>query len=152
MKIRTRLTIQFVGIVGLILLISYFVTYFFSAKYRENHFYDGLRKKANTTGELLIKANGGSPSLLKIIDKNKKDLLTGENITVYNSKNEQLYTNNDSFSFDTTNNFLNRIRTEGEIKWHEGNHTVIGINYGDKQNGIVITAGAIDSFGNNLSR
>ncbi len=151
MQIRSRLTIQFVGIVALILLISYLVTYFFSAKYRENHFYEGLRNRATTTGQLLFKVNQISPSLLKIIDQNKKSSLTSENITVYNSKNEQVYTNNDSLNFDTTNGLLNRIRVNGELRWHQGDYTIIGIAYGDPGNGIVITAGAIDSFGNSQS-
>jgi signal transduction histidine kinase len=152
MQIRTRLTIQFVGIVAVILVISFIVLYFFSAQYRKNHFYDGLRKKANTIGQLLVNVDEVTPSLLKIIYQNKKDLLTSENITVYNGKNEPIYKSNDSIHFDTTGNLLRRIRTEGELRWQQGDFKIIGIVFGDKTNGIVITAGAIDTFGESESR
>jgi signal transduction histidine kinase len=151
MQIRTRLTLQFVGIVALIVLISHLAIYFSSAHYREIQFYDRLRDKANSTAELLIKVDAVSAELLKIIDKNKKDLLYKENVTIYNYLNQELYTSNDSINdqitFGSSPDQLNKIRLEGEQHWREGEFEIIGIQYVDKYNRFVVTAGAIDKFG-----
>lgn len=147
MQIRTRLTLQFVGIVAVIVLLSHLSIYFFSAQYRENQFYDRLRDKANTTAELLIKVDEVSSELLKIIDKNKKDLLYKENVTIYSYLNSELYTSNDAVDFITSPDQLNKIRLEGEQHWRLDDFEVIGIQYVDKFNRFVVTAGAIDRYG-----
>lgn len=147
MQIRTRLTLQFVAIVAIIMLISLGAIYYFSSKYREREFYDRLREKAATTAQLLLRVQQVDSALLKIIDKNKKDLLDRENITVFNYLNQQIYTNNDTFDLDSSRTLLNRIRLEGEQRWTQGQYEVIGIPYVDKFNRFVVTAGAVDKFG-----
>jgi len=147
MRIRTRLTLQFVGIVAIIVFCSHLAIYYFSAQYRENQFYDRLRDKASTTAELLIKVDAVSAELLKIIDQNKKDLLYQENVTVYNYLNEILYTNNDAEDFGATPEFLDKIRLEGEQRVDSGDVELIGIQYIDDYNRFVVTASAIDKFG-----
>lgn len=149
MQIRTRLTLQFAGIVAVIVLISHLAIYFFSAQYRENQFYDRLRDKANTTAELLIKVDAVSVELLRIIDANKKDLLPQENVTVYNYLNEVVYTNNESVDFGSEEDFLNKIRLEGEQRQQQGDVELIGVQYVDKFNRFVVTASAIDRYGLN---
>jgi signal transduction histidine kinase len=151
MQIRTRLTLQFVGIVAFIVLISHLAIYLSSAQYRETQFYDRLRDKANTSAELLIKVDAVNAELLKIIDQNKKDLLYRENVTIYNYLNKEIYTSNDSINdsivFNSSNVRLNKIRLEGEQHWKEGEFEIIGIQYVDKFNRFVVTAGAIDRYG-----
>lgn len=147
MQIRSRLTLQFVGIVAVIVLLSHLAIYYFSAQYRENQFYDRLRDKANTTAELLIKVDAVSIELLKIIDANKKDLLFEENVTIYNDKNEVIYTNNDSLHIGEDPAFLNKIRMEGEQRQQLGNIDLIGVPYVDRYNPVVVTASAIDRYG-----
>jgi signal transduction histidine kinase len=147
MRIRTRLTLQFVGIVAVIVFCSHLAIYYFSAQYRENQFYDRLRDKAYTTAELLIKVDAVSADLLRIIDKNKKDLLFQENITVYDYQNKALYTNNETADFGSTPEFLDRIRVEGEQRVANGDVELVGVQYVDDYNRFVVTASAIDRFG-----
>lgn len=147
MRIRTRLTLQFVAIVAIIVLISHVAIYFFSSQYRENQFYNRLRDKAITTAELLIKVDAVSAELLKIIDKNKKDLLFQENITVYNDENNIVYTNNEAKDFGDSKEFLDRIRIHGEQLAANGEVELVGIKYIDDNNEFVVTASAIDKFG-----
>lgn len=147
MRIRTRLTLQFVGIVALIVFCSHLAIYYLSAQYRENQFYDRLRAKAYTTAELLIKVDAVSADLLRIIDKNKKDILFQENITVYNYLDDIVYTNNDNFDFGFSSDFLDKIRIEGEQRVANGDVELVGVQYVDDYNRFVITASAIDKFG-----
>lgn len=151
MQIRTKLTLQFILIVASILLFSLFAIYYFSEKYRQGEFYNILKNKAITTADLLIKVQEVDSSLLKIIDKSKKDVLYYENISVYNFRNEEIYTNNDAINFSVLlNDFpetLNQIRLYGEKHFSAGEMEIIGLPYIDRFNRFVVVAGAIDRYG-----
>lgn len=148
MQIRTRLTLQFVAIVALISLASHLAIYYFSAQYRENQFYGRLRDKAETAAELLIRVDAVSLEVLKIIDKNKKDVLYKEDVVVYNDLGRIVYNSNDSIHLGAQPDMQNKIRAEGEQHWTSGDFELIGIPYTYKTNHFVVTAGAIDRFGN----
>jgi len=153
MQIRARLTLQFILIVASILFFSLFTIYYFSEKHREIEFHTQLRNKAITTAELLIKVQEVDSTLLKIIDKSKKDVLHLENISVYNYKNEEIYTNNDTIRFSKLipdiNNAIDRVRLRGEISVTSGEMEIIGLPYIDRFNRFVVIAGAVDRQGLN---
>lgn len=151
MQIRTKLTLQFILIVASILFFSLSAIYYLSEKHRENEFYALLKNKAITTADLLIKVQEVDSSLLKIIDKSKKDVLHYENISIYNYKNKEIYTNNDSIDFaglmDNIDENINQIRLYGEKRFSSGKMDIIGLPYIDRFNRFVVIAGAIDAFG-----
>lgn len=151
MQIRAKLTLQFIVIVASLLFFSLFAIYFFSERHRQNEFYSQLKKKAITTAELLIKVQEVDSTLLKIIDKSKKDVLYYENISVYNYKNEEIYTNNDTIKFSDLiprlHDAINLVRLEGEIKIEAGEMEITGLPYIDRFNRFVVLAGAIDLHG-----
>lgn len=151
MQIRTKLTLQFILIVASLLFFSLFSIFYFSEKHRENEFYNLLKNKAITTADLLIKVQEVDSSLLKIIDKSKKDVLFFENISVYNFKNEEIYTNNDTINFSSLipdfTGTLNQIRLHKEQRVSSGEMEIIGLQYIDRFNRFIIMAGAIDQYG-----
>lgn len=151
MQIRTKLTLQFILIVASILLFSLLAIYYFSEKHRENEFYNRLKNKALTTADLLIKVQEVDSSLLKLIDRSKKDVLHYENISVYDSLNKEIYTNNDSIDFAKIivdiKNMINQVRLHGETRSSVEKMEIIGIQYTNKSNRFVVLAGAIDSYG-----
>lgn len=155
MQIRTKLTLQFVIIVSTLLLIALCTIYYFSWQHRESEFHHQLIKKANTTAELLIKVREVDSSLLKLIDKNRKDIFVQENISVYNDKFEEIYTNNDSIHFfqliPGLGQTLNTIRSGTEFSTQVGEMEIVGISYTNHTMKFVVLAGAIDRQGlNNL--
>lgn len=151
MQIRTRLTLQFILIVASILFFSFFAIYYFSEKHRENEFYSILTNKAITTADLLIKVQEVDSSLLKTIEKSKKDVLFSENISVYNSGDGEIYTNNDTIKFPELlpglNKHLEEVRILGEKRISIGKMDIIGLSYNDKSGRFVIMAAAIDRLG-----
>lgn len=151
MQIRTRLTLQFIVIVSSLLLVSLFTIYYFSNEYRKNEFYNQLIKKASSTAELLIKVHEVDSSLLKLIDKNRKDMFTFENISVYNVEDEEIYTNNDTLDFKklipNLHATIESVREKGVLKRTVGDLEVIGISFVDRLDKFVILAGAIDNQG-----
>lgn len=147
MNIRAKLTIRFFFIVAVILLFSLIAIYYSSSQYREREFYDRLRTHAETTADLLISVDQIDSSLLRIIDKSRRDVLASESITVYNYANKIIYINNDSIRFRVPPHLLDRIRLQNEVHWSEGKYEVLGITYYDRFNRFVVIAGATDVYG-----
>lgn len=147
MNIRTRLTLQFAGIVAVIVVLSHISIYYFSSQYRSVQFQTRLREKANTTADLLINVDDISAELLRIIDRNKKDLLFQENVKVYNFRNQVLYTNNSKDDFGSDPEFLNKVRSTGEQILVKDQVELVAVLYNDDYNKYVITASAIDTYG-----
>lgn len=146
MQIRTRLTFQFTIIVAFILLASFIAIYYFSAQYRESSFYSRLRDKANTTAELLLNVKEVDSTLLKIIDKNKKDLLFKENIAVYDYEGHRIYSSNDSVDFSNPQIF-DGIRKNSEMRWKNGDLELLGFKYLSAPKRFIVIAAATDRFG-----
>lgn len=147
MQLKTRLTLQFVLAVAPILLISFFVIYWSSAKYREKEFYERLEKKALTTAEFLIEVDLVDSTLLKLIDRTQKDRLPEENITVYNYLNKEIYTNNDTLYYRINDSLINEIRLNKNIHFTQNEFEITGMTYNGRYNRFVVIAGAQDVFG-----
>jgi signal transduction histidine kinase len=151
MQIRTKLTIQFFLISAGLLLSALLAIYFFSARYQQEEFYSRLTSKANTTADLLIRVEQVDSTLLKLIDINKKDVLYYENISVYNSENQEIYTNNDSIHFQEIlpdiRAFLNEVSHSGEKRVKSNDIDIVGIQYQNGNEKFVVIACAIDKYG-----
>lgn len=147
MQLKTRLTLQFLLAVAPILLVSFFVIYYSSEKYRENEFYERLEKKALTTAEFLIKVDQVDSAMLKIIDRTQKDNLYKENITIYNYLNQPIYTNNDTVFYDVNDTLIDEIRLNSPMRFTQKEYEILGITYNDKYNRFVVIAGAEDKYG-----
>ncbi|MFZ5551471.1 MAG: ATP-binding protein [Bacteroidota bacterium] len=132
-------------------MFSLFAIYYFSAKHQKDEFYSRLSARANTTADLLIRVEQIDSAMLKLFDSNKKDNLYYENISVYNSRNKELYTNNDSIHFHKIlpdlNSFLEEVRIYGEKRTSIGDIEIIGIQYQNENTKFVVLACAIDKYG-----
>ena len=147
LNIRARLTLQFTFIVIFILLLFSFSIYYFSASYRESEFYSRLETKALTTARLLLQVKEVDHDLLKIIDRNSINALYNEKVQIYDYKNELIYNSLDDDSVPVSLNLLNKIRLEKELRYHEGDHEVIGLLYTDKYDRFAVVASALDKYG-----
>ncbi len=147
MQIRTRLTLQFTVLVAGILLVSLTVLYLTSAEYRIRTLRNLLRAKASTTADLLLRVEEIDSNLLRIIDRNRSDVLPSENVTVYDPQNRIVYTNNDSIDYAPDEVLLAKIRSEGEQRMDIGNYEVIALPYNNGGRDYVVMAGAIDLAG-----
>ncbi len=143
MKIRTKLTLQFLVAVGLILLLSFVAIYWSSAEYREDEFYSRLEKKALTTAEIRFTMKQVDSTLQKLIDQKQKDVFIDENIVVYDDSNKVIYTNNDTVYFKTEVQYIPEINKTKYVKFTEGEYEILGLLY----NNSVVFAGAKDKYG-----
>jgi len=133
MQIRSQLTLRFALLVTTILLVAFISLYLFAKKSSEDEFHKRLTDKANTSGILLLKVDKVDSSLLKTIDLSKHDVLFRENISIFNSQNKEIYTNNDTIVFDAPPELLTRIRQNGMQKFSQGEFDIVGIPFNEPE-------------------
>jgi signal transduction histidine kinase len=90
--------------------------------------------------------------MLKTIDQAQYDLLKNENISVYDSTDREIYTNNDTIYFPTSKELFENIRDKKEIRYTEGPYKIIAFCLPEHNDKIIVTAGAIDVQGEALLR
>ena len=148
LNIRTRLAISFTLIVSSIIIIFSAGVYYFSAIYREAEFYSRLREKALTTAQLLIKVDEVSLNLLKIIDRNTVNAMFNQQVVVYAHNDTLIYSSTNRSKFEFTQELINQVRFEKEVRFHLGNHEAVGLIYENNGDEYVIFASALDKYGN----
>ena len=148
LNIRTRLAISFTLIVSSIIIIFSAGVYYFSAIYREAEFYSRLREKALTTAQLLIKVDEVSLNLLKIIDRNTVNAMFNQQVVVYAQNDTLIYSSTNRSKFEFTQELINQVRFEKEVRFHLGNHEAVGLIYENNGDEYVIFASALDKYGN----
>lgn len=146
MKIRQKLTIQFVLLVSTIALAAFVGIYYIYQSYVSNRFFTRLRSKAITTAELLSENSEIDAALLRKINESNRDLLFKENIIVFDNLNHEVYRSKDSLEFALTKEMLTRNGTDKEFQ--ENDFGIIIINYTSSKKKFLIVAAAIDLFGN----
>ena len=147
MKIRTSLTLIFFLIVIVILSIVSVAIYFFSAEYREQEFYTRLRNKAENTAKLLIEVDEVSPDLLKRIERGNPANLTNERISIYNFRNEEIYSSDSGNVIPVDIALLNEIRLEEEVRFRYNDYEVLGFLFVGGFDRFTVVAAATDVYG-----
>ncbi len=145
MNLRTKLTMLFSLLCSGILFLSFSVIYFYSENYLKGEYERRLTDKAITTAVLLLKVEEIDSTLLKTIDRAKKDNLYLENISILDNKNMEIYTNNDSIHFNTSGLLLQKIRTNKQMLFKENEFDIVGLTYDHKANEYIVLAGAVDT-------
>ncbi|WP_317898420.1 sensor histidine kinase [Aurantibacillus circumpalustris] len=149
MQIRTKLTLQFIIVVILIILFGFSVVYYSSYTYIKDEFYQRLENKAKTSAEIFISVQQIDSTMQRILDRTQRDKLPYENISIYNDRNFEIYTSNDSLDFDIDKELFDEIKSTNRIEFEQGNFKILGIVYNDEQTHFVIFAGAMNEFGEN---
>ena len=147
MQLRTRLTIIFTLIAGLILLICSITIYYFSALYREAEFEERLQKKLSATARLYADIDEVDARLLRIIQQQELGILPNEQITVHSLSGVELYRSDEVHYFDVTDSFLGSVKEFGEYIEQMGVFEVFGKLYQGKSGTYVFVAGGFDKFG-----
>lgn len=149
MQIRTRLTLQFTVLVSTIVLLSFLAIYFFTEQFTDQDFSRRLRERAITSAILLIKVDQVDTTLLKIIDRAKRDNLYRESIRVFDETGKEIYSSGDTAKISISQALYDQVKSEGETKLHYKEFTVKGIPFTDRGQEYVIMAFAEDVIGYN---
>jgi signal transduction histidine kinase len=149
MNIRNRLTLKFIIIVAVILALGSLLIYVFSADYRQDDFYSRLQNKAQNTAKLLIDVDEVDANLLQKLETDNPISLPDEKIVIFSYKNEKIFTTDKKSEIIITNELLDAIRLEDEVKFKQGQYEVLGFLFKSRYDRFTVVAAAKDVNGFN---
>ncbi|MBI2280837.1 MAG: HAMP domain-containing histidine kinase [Bacteroidetes bacterium] len=147
MKIRTRFTLLFTLIVGIMLSFFSFAIYYLSEEYRQEDFHARLQNRAIEKLEILKNADGKPKNLSSEKSPEEKNLhyLNEEQITIYDENNNLIYTSDIPHS--KTADLINILNKQENYTWSEGNTEGFGFKHMDKGKTYYLFASATDIHG-----
>ena len=147
MQLRTRLTLQFLAIGATVLVLASIAIYFFSSGHRKEDFYSRLQNKATNTAMLLIQFDEVDLELLKRIEADNPISLPRERITIYDFRNQIIYSTDVGQVITVDEKLLDEIRLKGKVRFTSGEYEVLGFLYTGEFDRFVIIAAGVDVFG-----
>ncbi len=149
MQIRTRITIQFVVVVTLLIAASFSIIYYSSSTYRQSEFYDRLNHKVETSLEIYSSVNKKDSTILRIFDRKQKDKLRYEKVVIYDENFKQLFSSNDSILVEHPKAFLTKLKSNERLNGNFGLYESTGLKFVDSDTGQVLygVVSAFDLFG-----
>jgi signal transduction histidine kinase len=147
MQIRTRLTLQFLLIGGIIMIAASIAIYLSSDNFRMEDFYLRLRDKAIRTANLLFNAEGVDPNRILKIESDRPAFLQNEKIIILNFRNDTIYNSDENSDIIVTNSIVEKIRSGYEVRYEQSPYDILGAMYFTDRERYVIIAGAVDTEG-----
>lgn len=147
MNIKTRITLSFTLIVGLILLVFSVIIYLVSEDYREEQFNSRLRDKSLTTAKLLFEVDQVDSALMRILDKADRTLLVQEKIVVLDRSGQKVYDSNEGLPFWLQPEEIEEIWLKGEVTYVKDGTAILGLRMREEKESVLIVASAYDMYG-----
>ncbi|MGC1390724.1 MAG: HAMP domain-containing sensor histidine kinase [Bacteroidales bacterium] len=147
MQIRTRLTLQFLLIGGVIMIIASVAIFLSSAKFRRLDFFSHLSEKAKSTANLLFNTDKADANRILTIESEKPVFLQNEKIIILNYKNDTVYNSDENSDIKIKNNFIERVRQGYDITYKQDSYDVLITLYYTKYDRFVVVAAATDTEG-----
>ncbi|GAB3705564.1 HAMP domain-containing sensor histidine kinase [Spirosoma flavus] len=145
MRIRTRLSFTFVGVVAAILLLFSLVVFATAEYFRQRDFYLRLSDKAKTIARLYLDEEEIDTRLLRIIERNNLTALPKEQINIYDQQGKMVYSTQSSSIVGT--DIIKRIRQKREIFLRQNQAEIVGFIYTHNEQEYVLVASAYDQYG-----
>ena len=154
MQIRTKITLYIFITAACLMTLSFNAIYFITANKITKDFQDQILKKAITRAVYRIKVQDIDNETLEKLDLHKKDVFKDENISIYDTKNYKIYTNNKSYNFNTVfpniNSILKQIKIEKTFNTSINDLEIVGQLFKDKKKNYVILVAAKNTYGQKL--
>jgi signal transduction histidine kinase len=147
MQIRTRLTLQFLLIGGMIMIIASAAIYVSSENFRREDFYSRLMNKARGTANLLFNTDGVDANRILRIENETPAFLQNEKIVILNFKNDTVYNSDENSDILIKNSVLEKVRSGYDVTYKQDDYDVLGTLYYTKYDRFVIIAAATDTEG-----
>src|SRR5690349_19210077 len=108
MKIRSKLTLKFTGIVALVLLIFSIAVFYLSEINRYNVFEDRLEERALNTARMYLEVDEIDERLLKILRRNHLKSLPSEFVRIYDKAYNPVFID-DTINYPLDKKWLRKI-------------------------------------------
>lgn len=147
MRIQSRLTLIFTGIVAVIMLIASFTIYYLQYNYRQSEIRMRLATKARNYTRLLVTVAEVDSNLLRIIDRNDIGALPNEQIQIFDNNFNRIYrsSNNQKVAIDRA--MFNSILAKQSLNFEIENYEGIGQVVHEHNHDYVVIAAATDLYG-----
>jgi signal transduction histidine kinase len=147
MQIRTRLTLQFLLIGGVIMIAASIAIYLSSDSFRMESFYTRLREKAINVANLLFNSDGVDANRILKIENDSPAFLQNEKILILNFKNDTVYNSDENSDIIVSNSIIEKIRQGLDVRYKQPPYDVLGTLYFTEYDRFVIIAAATDTEG-----
>jgi signal transduction histidine kinase len=147
MKIRTRLTLQFLFWGAIIMLLASVAIYYTSSNFRKQDFYNRLINNGKGTAKFLLDAPVIDPDKVLKIEKDNPVKLENEKIIILNFLDNVVYSSDSTGEIKIINPVLERVRLLETVTYRQGKYSVAGALFTAKMDRFVIIAAATDSDG-----
>ena len=147
MQIRTRLTLQFLLLGGLIMIIASLAIYYSSAGFRKDDFSTLLRNKARNTAKLLLDSKEIDANRVMLIERDNPVKFQDEKIIILNFLNDVIYSSDEKGEIVITNEILEKIRLGLKVEYRQEPYDVIGTLVLSRFDRFVVISAAVDSQG-----
>lgn len=145
MKIRTKLTLEYIASVALSFLLCFSLIYILLAENRKAEFYRRLESKARTSAELLMDVEHFDSLQLRIYDRTQKDTLSQRYIIMFDRSGKVIYTNKDTFDFIVKPELTRDVWQKQKIFFKFKRLDMLGMVYHARRGDLAIVTGAIDT-------
>jgi signal transduction histidine kinase len=147
MQIRTRLTLQFLLLGGMIMIVASVAIYYSSARFRREDFCRHLRDKALSTANILFNTDGVDATRILRIENESPVYLQDDKIIILNFRNDTVYNSDENSDIKIKNNIIEKVRQGYDIIYKQGQYDVLSTLYFTKYDRFVIITAAIDTVG-----
>ena len=147
MQIRTRLTLQFLLLGGLIMIVASLAIYYSSAGFRKDDFSSLLRNKARNTAKLLLDAKEIDANRVMLIERDNPVKFQDEKIIILNFLNDKIYSSDEKGEIVISNEILEKIRLGLKVEYRQEPYDVVGTLVLSRLDRFVVITAAVDSQG-----
>lgn len=147
MKIRTRLTIYFTLLVTALIVVISVVIYTSINKFSRERFFTRLNDKSITKAIWFYNIEDLDSTLLKAIDRSRNDVMVGENIAIYDTAGQLVYSSNDKIRVNPAVDLFERLKKEQIVRYEQDSFRVSALFYQDGKHSVFVVAAAIDRYG-----
>jgi len=147
MQIRTRLTLQFLLLGGLILLIASIAIYYFSFNFRRNDFNNLLRARAVSVAKLVLDSYEYNANLILRSGTGYPARLPDEKFIILNYHNDTLFTSDRYWELKEMNAIVRQVKSNKEVFGKQDEYEVLGTSHTTGAYPFVVIGAAIDRDG-----
>ncbi|MBK7133967.1 MAG: HAMP domain-containing histidine kinase [Bacteroidales bacterium] len=147
MQIRTRLTLQFLLIGGIIMIIASAAIYFSTATFRNNDFYNALRIKAQNAAKLMFNAYDIDGHRVLNLEKDYGPGLQNVRIMILDFKDEIVYSSDENNEIKINYNIIEQVRLGKQAEYKQPPFEVSVTLYYNNYDRYVVIAAAVDTDG-----
>jgi signal transduction histidine kinase len=147
MQIRTRLTLQFLLLGGLIMLIASIAIYYSSANFRRHDFYNLLRSRAVSVAKLVLDSYEFNANLILRTGTEYPAKLPDEKFIILNYHNDTLFISDRYWELKEMNTIVGQVKSNKEVFGKQDAYEVLGTSHTTGAYPFVVIGAAIDKDG-----